>query len=325
MSQKSKFQEWLKSDSYKHFIFDEGNVTNTTFIKVAKNDDFDYLFSQTFYSGSHIQRDDRLYFSGMYCKRDGQVYCAYNQLKRLIPEFEESKGQYAMAEEVQKYASNRINYIVLNNPETYSTLRPISEDAEKQLQYYNEKTVEGSANEHFFANIYADSLEYETDYQFKGWNEDNLLEYILSPEQFIEDEAQKYLEEHIDDILLNLRKLESLKEHLSEIENTTDSPLHRIKAISKAIEESGAQTAKVTIVKNGIEFTFKTATDTLKRNHASYSRWDIPAAERRVYEKLFKYDTYRPEEIKEIMYRGQSIYSAEPIEPVQTEGLNQTM
>lgn len=325
MSQKSKFQEWLESDSYKHFIFDEGNVTNTTFIKVAKNDDFDYLFSQTFYSGSHIQRDDHLYFSGMYCKRDGQVYCAYNQLKRLIPEFEESKGQYAMAEEVQEYTANRINYIVLNNPETYSTLRPISEEAEKQLQNYNERTVEGYATENFFANIYADSLEYETDYQFKGWDEDNLLEYILSPEQFIEDEAQKYLEEHIDDILLDLRKLESLKEHLAEIENAKDSPLHRIKAISKAVGDSGAQSVKVTILKNGIEFTFKTATDTLKRSQSSYSRWDIPAAERRAYEELFKFDSYRPEEIKEIMYRGQPIYSAEPYEPIQSESLNQTM
>lgn len=236
MSLKSKFQEWLESDSYKHFIFNEGKVTNTTFIKVAKNDDFDYLFSQTLYSGSHIQRDDHLYFSGLYCKRDGQVYCAYNQLKRLIPEFEESKGQYMMAEEVQKYASNRINYIVLNNPDTYSTLRPISEEAEKELNSYNEKTVEGYATEHFFAGIYADSLEYETDYQFNGWNEDNLLEYILSPEQFIEDEAQKYLEEHLDDILLDLRKLESLKEHLSEIENATGSTLHRIKAISNGKE-----------------------------------------------------------------------------------------
>lgn len=325
MPHKSKFQEWLESDSYKHFVFDEGTVTHTTFIKVAKNDDFDYLFSQTFYSGSHIQRDYQFYFSGMYCKRDGQVYCAHNQLKRLIPEFEKSKGEYMMAEDVQKYAANRINYIVLNNPDTYSTLRPISEDSEKELNSFNDRTVEGEAVEHFFAGIYADSLEYETDYQFKGWDEDNLLEYILSPEQFIEDEAQKYLEEHLDDILLDLRKLESLKEHLSEIENATNSPLHRIKAISKAVGESGAQTAKVTIVKNGIEFTFKTATDTLKRSQTSYSRWDIPAAERREYEKLFKYDSYRPEEIKEIMYRGQSIYSAEPIEPIQTEGLEQTM
>ena len=71
MPQKSKFQEWLESDSYKHFVFDEGNVTNTTFIKVAKNDDFDYLFAQTFYSGSHIQRDDHLYFSGIDCSKLG--------------------------------------------------------------------------------------------------------------------------------------------------------------------------------------------------------------------------------------------------------------
>lgn len=325
MSQKSKFKEWLESDSYKHFIFDEGNVTNTTFIKVAKNDDFDYLFSQTFYTGGHIQRDDHLYFSGMYCKRDGQVYCAYNQLKRLIPEFEESKGQYQMADEVQRYVSGKIGYIVLNNPDIYSTNRPISEEAEKKLQNYNERTVEGQATENFFAGIYADSLEYETDYQFKGWDEDNLLEYILDPEQFIDDEVQKYLEGHIDDILLDLRKLESLKEHLAVIENAKDSLLHRIKAISKAVEGSGAQSVKVTIVKNGIEFSFKTATDTLKRSQSSYSRWDIPAAERRAYEELFKYDSYRPEEIKEILYRGHQIYSAEPTEPIQTEGLKQTM
>ena len=322
---KTKFKEWLESDSYKHFVFDEGQSTNTTFIKVAKNDDFDYLFSQTFYSGSHIQRDDHLYFSGMYCKRDGQVYCAYSQLRRLIPEFEESKGQYGMAEEVQKKASQRINTIVLNNPDTYSTLRPISEEAEKKLSNYTERVVESSATEHFFAGIYADSLEYETEYQFAGWNEENLLEYIISPEQFIKDEAQRYLENHLEDILLDLRRLESLKEHLSAIENAKDSPLHKVKAISKAVTESGAQTARVTIVKNGIEFSFKTATDSLKRNQTSYSRWDISAAERDEYEKLFKFDCYRPEEIKEIKYRGQPIYSAEIDEPVQTEGLNQTM
>lgn len=325
MPKKTKFQEWLESDSYKHFVADEGLLTRTTFIKVAKNDDFDYLFSQTYYDGSHIERDYHLSFSGIYCKRDGQVYCAYHQLKRVIPEFEESIGLYEMAQKVQDYAANEIGTIVLNNPDTYSTLRPISEEAEKELLSYNERTVEGEAVEHFFAGIYADSLEYESAYEFKGWNEDNLLEYILNPQQFIDDEAQRYLEEHLDDILLELRKIESLKEHLAEIENTTDSPLHRIKAISKAVQESGAQTANVTIVKNGIEFSFKTATDTLKRTQNSYSRWDIPAAERREYEKLFKYDSYKPEEIKEIKYRGQTIYSAEPYEEVQTENLNQTM
>ena len=292
---------------------------------MAKNDNFDYLFSQTFYNGSRIQRDDHLYFSGIYCKRDGQVYCAYSPIRKLIPEFEESKGRYGMADEVQKKASQRINTIVLNNPDTYSTLRPISEEAEKQLKNYNERTVEGYATEHFFAGIYADSLEYECEYQFAGWNEENLLEYILNPEQFIDAEVQKYLKEHLEEILLELRKLESLKEHLNAIENDKDSPLHKIKAISKAVTESGAQTAKVTIVKNGIEFSFKTATDSLKRTQTSYSRWDIPAAERREYEKLFKFDCYKPEEIKEITYRGQPIYSAEIDEPVQTEGFNQTM
>ena len=128
-----------------------------------------------------------------------------------------------------------------------------------------------------------------------------------------------------DYFIIDLRKLKSLKEHLAEIECDKNGPLHRIRAIKKAVEDSGAQTVKVTIFKNGIEFSFKTATDTLRRTHSTYSRWDIPAAERREYENLFKFDSYRPEEIMEISYRGKAIYTAEPYEPVQDEGLNQIM
>ena len=325
MSIKTKFKEWLESDSYKHFVFDEGQTTITTFIKVEKNDNFDYLFSKTYYSGSHIERDDNLSFCGMYCKKDGQIYCAYNHFKRLFPEIDENKGQYQMADEVQRYTSGKVGYVVLNNPDIYSTLRPISEQAERKLSEYNECYVKGEATDNFFAGVYADSLEYESSYQFKGWNEENLLEYILNPGQFIDDEAQRYLEEHLDDILLDLRKLKSLKEHLAEIECDKNGPLHQIRAIKKAVEDSGAQTVKVTILKNGVEFSFKTATDTLRRTHSTYSRWDIPAAERREYENLFKFDSYRPEEIMEISYRGKAIYTAEPYEPVQDEGLNQIM
>ena len=73
--------------------------------------------------------------------------------------------------------------------------------------------------------------------------------------------------------------------------------MRRIRAISKVVNKSGAQTAKVTIVKNGIEFSFKTATDTLKRSKTTYSRWDITAAERieeKVYTKPNRVSLYKP-------------------------------
>ena len=107
---KTKFKESLESDTYKHFVFDEGQTPITTFIKVEKNDNFEYLFSKTYYSGSHIERDDNLSFCGMYCKKDGQIYCAYNHFKRLFPEIDENKGQYQMADEVQRYTSGKVGY-----------------------------------------------------------------------------------------------------------------------------------------------------------------------------------------------------------------------
>ena len=99
-----------------------------------------------------------------------------------------------MADEVQRYTSGKVGYVVLNNPDIYSTLRPISEQAERKLSEYNECYVKGEATDNFFAGVYADSLEYESSYQFKGWNEENLLEYILNPGQFIDDEAQRYVD-----------------------------------------------------------------------------------------------------------------------------------
>ncbi len=326
MSEISKFKQWLNDESYKPFILEQGQKTKTLILKIAKNDNFDYLFSQTFYHGSHIERDEHLSFIGMHCKKDNQVYCAYHQLKSMFPEFEESKGQYKMAEEVQQLVRQSIIDAVNSNPEIYSTIRPIDEQTQAYLDNFNERTVKGYARENFLAGISSENIEWECYYQFGGWHEDDLLEYILNPQEFVISERDKYLEENLQEILLGLREIESLREHIKAIEELDDSPIHRVKAIREAINKSSAQTARVTILKNDIEFSFKTSTDTLRRDpQYTYSRWDISSPDRREYEKLFGTESYKPEEVKEIAYRGQVIYSAEPLEPIETQVPNQTM
>ena len=111
------------------------------------------------------------------------------------------------------------------------------------------------------------------------------------------------------------------KSALQAIEADEDGQLQRIKRIMDAIEKSGAQAVKVTINKNGEEFTFKTSALELKRDPVSYySTYNIAAEDRKIFEKKFgRCANYKPEEIVGITYRGKSIYSAEPYAPEQSE------
>lgn len=114
MQKKTKFQEWLESDSYMYFVADEGRATRTTFIKVAKNDDFDYLFSQTYYDGSHIERDYHLWRNhnnchGLLCKVDGaEINQVYNGI--IFPEYDHT-GSSLITVELTFYDNTEYLYL----------------------------------------------------------------------------------------------------------------------------------------------------------------------------------------------------------------------
>ena len=94
-----------------------------------------------------------------------------------------------------------------------------------------------------------------------------------------------------------------------------------MKAISGAVRDSGAKMVTVTVVKPEGELTFKAAADSLTGYRNYYSSYDIPAQDRREFERLFgKYADYRAEDITRITYGRNTIYEATPD---QTEGLEQ--
>ena len=67
----------------------------------------------------------------------------------------------------------------------------------------------------------------------------------------------------------------------------TENPIHRMKAITEALKASGAKTVTVTVEKDGMELTFKTAANSLTGHRNYYSTYDIPAQDRREFERLF--------------------------------------
>ena len=95
-----------------------------------------------------------------------------------------------------------------------------------------------------------------------------------------------------------------------------------------AVKNTDAKSLVVTANKEGKELTFKIDAAALRRDPSSYySDWDIPAKDRREFERTFGARNHLyPEDIVDISYCGKSIYSAEPYEePVETEDIGQTM
>lgn len=102
---------------------------------------------------------------------------------------------------------------------------------------------------------------------------------------------------------------------MQDIEN----PLHRMKAITDAIRSSGAKTVTVTVQKDGQELTFKAEANSLTGHRSYYSTYNIPAQDRREFERVFgRHSSYSAEDIARITYGRNTIYEAPS---VQTEDI----
>ena len=77
-----------------------------------------------------------------------------------------------------------------------------------------------------------------------------------------------------------------------------------------AMETTPAKTVNVTIFKDGVEFTFKTGTDSLRRDCQSYySTWYMTAADRREFERIYgRSADYYPQETQRITYARSVLY-----------------
>ena len=93
-----------------------------------------------------------------------------------------------------------------------------------------------------------------------------------------------------------------------------------MKAITDAVRDSGAKMVTVTVARPEGELTFKTAVDSLTGYRNYYSSYDIPAQDRREFERLFgKYADYRAEDITRITYGRNTIYEATPDQTEELE------
>lgn len=317
----SELYDWLQNDITKPAVIRNGDTVDTI-IRVPRDDDFEFLYYQRNYNGGGLLTSRGMSFCGIYSRLDGQLYDTRNPLKGILTDIDSGKSLMDIEEEfvgsVCKYIEN-----VVDNDITH--LRsPFFED-----DSYNERLedfiqdAEFISRKMFLEGDSTDELKYQCDYVLDRKNDDLMFRYLQYPSATVEEAATQYWQTHQDDILLELRKNEIIREKYRAVEAQKNNPLHKQRAIMAAVKESGAKTVNVTIIKGGEEYSFKYNADNLCRYaNKSYDTWDMSSKDKQGFEERFgRWSSFSTEDITSISYRGKTLYDAGTFLPDETEDL----
>lgn len=318
-----RFKKWIKEQSYQPLVTGSEKAADgiRIFIKIPRCEDFDYLYIQNYYYKTNsLIRENNLRYLGMYCHLDGLIYDSNGFFYKSIPQLEAKKNISVMQREAENAVREKVEKWI-DNDRTHLEIKELNtEKATAALDDYKKHCAANIARKLFINGADNSVVPFRCEYTLKCWNDDDLLDYIRDPNSYIDAAAQKYINEHQEDMLLQILQNDNVSSHLQQLLDNPENVVHRIRAISDAVRESNAKTVNVTINKDDTEFTFKIEAEQLIGDHNYYSLWYIPAVDRRQFENLFGRSAYiLPEDIIKITYNRSVLYECEPFETEQAD------
>jgi len=289
-----------------------------TLMRVRKNADFDYLYTQRQYNNTDIERGGKFEYAGLYCRRNGLVYDCQYAAREL---FDDSEAQNARSEEaLLKYLKaavrSSVETTIGNDRNNLRITELTTERMLENLVRYKESSANGHARKVYLDSDVGDyEFIFQCDYRPEQWTEDSMLAYILDPDGYVQAEAKKYINSHQEAMLTDFLESDMVATEYRAIVDNPSNPIHLVKRIMRAVSASSAKTVTVTIRKDGTEFTFKTDPKELRSDCTShYSDWNIVAADRKEFERVFgRSARYGPEDILRIEYARSVLYEMEAI------------
>ena len=221
-----------------------------------------------------------------------------------------------------------VEKIVDNDRRNLSISELHSEREIRDMEHFKEYTATGKARGAFLDSDSGSddgfSFSYECRYRPDNWTEESLLLYISDPNGYADMEATAYFEANQEEILSDFLMSDMVAKEYNILVSNPSLPVHRVKRIMRAMNQSSAKTITVTVRINGIEFTFKTDASEFRRDCTShYSDWNIVAADRREYERVFGRGVrFGPEDITRIEYARSVLYSADVVQSDSESGSN---
>lgn len=319
MKDYSELYDWFLKDIIKPAVIKNGDRVDT-FVRLPYDDDFDYIYHQDNYNGQALT-PTRLEYCGIYNKLDGQIYDAQFSLRGKLPEIDSGKSMMDLSLDFDDGVRKFIEEIVGDDIGNLRSPFFENERFNDRLEDFKQHYADGIARGMFLNKKFSDGPHFECDYTTKKKDFALMLKYLRYPTAAVEQAATDYWMNHQDDILLELRKNEVLREKLNRIYAEKNNPLHKQRAIIEAVRESGAKTVNVTIIKGGEELSFKYSADRLCRfNSSDYGTWEMSPKDRQVFEETYgRGSSFVPEDITEISYRGKTLYDSSTFMPETPE------
>ena len=311
---RNDFQRWLDWGNAPLTIC-TGEKAITMLLKIEKKP-VDYLYQTAVEADGCIYWKNGLTFCGVHDIKNHTLYlterltavltdCQTPFVARAIP---------SVVNEICAKINQRVEQIIANDRSNLPTQIVSSGQAKRDLQYYQDYGAKEAAICQIFANQAPDE-QFHSDYILNELPETAFMAWLQDPEGFIETEADQHIKINQEKFLLQFLKDDALLEEYQALMQDTENPIHRMKAITEAIKASGAKTVTVTVQKDGAELTFKTGANSLTGHRNYYSTYDIPAQDRREFERLFgRSANYTAEDITRITYGKNTIYETPPIQ-----------
>lgn len=322
---KPTLMEWLEHGGAPLLV--EAGISPTVLIQLPKSEDFTYIYSQSQRKCGSIYLREPLNYCFLY---DRKTHILCGDSYRLTSLCELSKDDFVTEGTLRDQLQERVRAMVEDTVDNDRGNLPVSEvtnlHLKRNLDYYLEYGVKEDAIRHLFADGAFLVSEYQCLYEPDNWTEDTLLEYLRDREGYAQAQADEYIRDHQESILVSLIENEALQTAFDELLRDTEHPAHRMKRITDDLNLCGAKNVRVTILKNGVEFSFKTEASALKGNQNYYSTYSMAAPDRRAFEERFgRGANYHAEDIMKIIYREKEIYRAEAPVPEQQSGMAPTM
>ena len=301
---RNAFNGWLVSTYDGSFKYATGEI-----IRVRKDENFDYLFCQRQYHDPGLKRGSNLEYVGFYCKPDRTLYDVQYTIRELVDG--ESQNPKTLREALKQAVRCAVEKRIRNNRRNLQITELSTERKIERLEYCMNYEAPGEARKAYLdGDVY--TATFRCGYTSDTWTEDSLLAYILDPEQYVAGEVEAYISNHQEDMLFNFKYMDAVTKMYSVIVGNPQNPIHKVKRIMAAVSASSAKTVTVTIHMNDTEFTFKAEARQFCLDCTSdYSKWNILAADRREFERLFgRCGSYGPEHITRIEYARKVLYQA---------------
>lgn len=315
------FQRWLAWGTEPMTVY-KGEKATAMLVTLDKKPNVDYLYRTAVEKDNSISWSNSLMFCGVYDVKNQTLYLTEDALHSL------TEGQCplvtvtapSIVKELLDRINRRVEDIIAGDRNNLHVREVTGMMALRDLRYYREYGAREDAIRQYFDDKVPDG-RFHSGYTLDGLREAAFLAYIQDPDEFIQTEAEKYINTNQEKILLEFLENDALLAEYQTLMEDTGDPVHRMKAITDAIKTSGGKTVTVTIQKEEQELTFKTEASSLTGYKKGYNTFDIPASDRRKFEKLFgRYADYTAEDITKITYGRNTIYEAVP---VQTEDLKE--